>query len=47
MINLVIHGYNGKLGKKVIENLHNHPNVKFIGYIDRLYDLQLLKLIKM
>jgi len=46
MINLVIHGYNGKLGKRVIENLHNHPNVKFIGYIDRLYDFTIIKINK-
>jgi 4-hydroxy-tetrahydrodipicolinate reductase len=45
MISLVIHGHTGKLGRRIIEQLNkHHHNVKYVGYIDRLYDFTILKL---
>ena len=44
MINLIIHGYTGRLGKKIIENINKFNNIKYVGYIDRLYDFTILRL---
>jgi 4-hydroxy-tetrahydrodipicolinate reductase len=42
MINLVIHGHTGRLAKRIIENLKNNENIKYVGFIDRLYDFTIL-----
>jgi len=42
MINLIIHGHTGRLAKRVIENLKNNEIIKYVGYIDRLYDFTIL-----
>jgi 4-hydroxy-tetrahydrodipicolinate reductase len=44
MINLVIHGHRGRLATKVIKNLQNQTTIRYVGYIDRLYDLTILRL---
>jgi len=46
MINLIIHGETGRLGKRVIENINKFENIKYVGYINRLYDLTILRLNK-
>lgn len=46
MIHLIIHGHTGKLGKRVIENVNKFENIKYVGYINRLYDLTILRLNK-
>jgi 4-hydroxy-tetrahydrodipicolinate reductase len=46
MIHLIIHGYTGKFGKRVIENINKFENIKYVGYINRLYDLTILRLNK-
>jgi 4-hydroxy-tetrahydrodipicolinate reductase len=42
MINLVIHGHTGRLAKRIIENLKNNQIIKYVGFIDRLYDFTIL-----
>lgn len=42
MINLVIHGHTGRLAKRIIDNLKNNENIKYVGFIDRLYDFTIL-----
>lgn len=45
MISLVIHGHTGKLGRRIIEQLNKHHyNIRYVGYIDRLYDFTILKI---
>ena len=44
MINLVIHGHTGRLAKRIIDNLKNNENIKYVGFIDRLYDFTILAL---
>ncbi len=44
MINLVIHGHTGRLAKRIIENLKNNQIIKYVGFIDRLYDFTILLL---
>ena len=34
MINLLISGHTGKLGKKIISNLNKNPNINYLGNID-------------
>jgi 4-hydroxy-tetrahydrodipicolinate reductase len=34
MINLLIHGHTGKLGKKIISNVNKNPNINYLGNID-------------
>lgn len=46
MINLVIHGHRGRLATRVIKNLENQTNIRYAGYIDRLYDLTILRVNK-
>jgi 4-hydroxy-tetrahydrodipicolinate reductase len=46
MISLIIHGETGRLGKRVIENIKKFDNIKYVGYINRLYDLTILRLNK-
>ena len=46
MISLIIHGETGKLGKRVIENLNKFENIKYVGFVNRLYDLTILRLNK-
>jgi 4-hydroxy-tetrahydrodipicolinate reductase len=42
MIDVIIHGHSGKLGKRIIENLREQDNMKYAGYIDRNYDLTII-----
>ena len=46
MINLMIHGHTGKLGKKIINNLEKNLNINYFGFIntrDENFDYSILK----
>ena len=46
MLNLIIHGHTGKLGKKIINNLDKNLNINYIGFIntrDENFDYSILK----
>jgi 4-hydroxy-tetrahydrodipicolinate reductase len=47
MIELVIHGHTGRLGKRIIDNLLNNTesfdNINYIGHIDRTYNFDYFK----
>jgi len=43
MLNLIIHGHTGRLAKKVLDNLNKYPNILYIGYIDRSYNMSMFK----
>jgi len=46
MINLMIHGHTGKLGKKIINNLGKNLNINYLGFIntrDENFDYSILK----
>jgi 4-hydroxy-tetrahydrodipicolinate reductase len=47
MINLMIHGHTGKLGKRIIDNLDKNLNIKYLGFIntkDENFDYSILKI---
>jgi 4-hydroxy-tetrahydrodipicolinate reductase len=47
MINLMIHGHTGKLGKKIINNLGKNLNINYLGFIntrDENFDYSILQI---
>jgi 4-hydroxy-tetrahydrodipicolinate reductase len=42
MIDVFIHGHSGRLGKRIIDNLKEHSNIRYAGYIDRRYDFTII-----
>jgi 4-hydroxy-tetrahydrodipicolinate reductase len=47
MINLMIHGHTGKLGKRIIDNLDKNLNINYLGFIDTRdenFDYSILKI---
>ena len=39
MINIIISGYNGKMGKTLVNLITNFPNLKLVGGIDKFTDI--------